>query len=277
MPDPSLDAVAGQVFSSVLANTHLTRPVDVADALAEGAMPLGLADLVLYLVDYEQENLVPVPRRRTPAERPVLRIDGTAAGIAFAPVAIQETDAGDDGHRRLWVPLIDGTDRLGVVEMTVPAPVRPDLLRYAERYAHLAAQLVVGKGAYGDVFERVRRRQTMTVAAELQWRLLPPLVFASRGLVVAGILEPCYSVGGDTFDYAVNEATAHLAVFDAMDHGLSAAGTAAVTMSAYRNARRERLDLAGTYASVDETLVREFGGDRFATGVLASWSSTPAG
>jgi hypothetical protein len=98
--DSDLDAVAGRVFSSVLADTHLTRPVDVADALAEHAVPLGLEDLVVYLVDYEQENLIPVPRLRSPAERPVLRIDGTAGGIAFAQASMQETDAGDDGHRR---------------------------------------------------------------------------------------------------------------------------------------------------------------------------------
>lgn len=269
MTDSSLDAIAGQVFSSLLADTHLTRPVDVADALADRAVRLGVQDLVVYLVDYEQEGLVPVPRRRAAAERPVLRIDGTAAGVAFAAVTILEEDADEPGQRRLWVPLIDGTDRLGVIEMTVPDPVPPGLLRYAERYAHLAAQLVVGKGAYGDAFERVRRRQPMTVAAELQWRLLPPLVFATRGLVVAGVLEPCYSVGGDTFDYAVNEATAHLAVFDAMGHGLSAAGTAAVAVSAYRNARRDLLDLVGTYEAIDATLIGEYGGDRFATGVLA--------
>jgi serine phosphatase RsbU (regulator of sigma subunit) len=94
-------------------------------------------------------------------------------------------------------------------------------------------------------------------------------VFATRGLVVAGSLEPCYTIGGDSFDYAINDLTAHLAVFDAMGHGLAAAGTAALTVSAYRNARRQLLDLPGTYAAVDETLRAEFGGERFATGLLA--------
>jgi serine phosphatase RsbU (regulator of sigma subunit) len=177
--------------------------------------------------------------------------------------------AGQEGRRRLWLPLVDGTDRLGVVELTAPAPVTDQLLTYCERYAHLTAQLVVGKGLYGDAFELVRRRRPMTVAAELQWTMLPPLVFATRGLVVAGSLEPCYAVGGDSFDYAVNDSTAHLAVFDAMGHGLAAAGTAAVTVSAYRNARRQLLDLPGTYAAVDETLRAEFGGERFATALLA--------
>jgi Stage II sporulation protein E (SpoIIE) len=210
-----------------------------------------------------------VPRRREPVDRPVLRIDGTIGGRAFTETTTYEVDAGQEGRRRLWLALIDGTDRLGVVELTAPAPVTEQLLTYCERYAHLIAQLVVGKGVYGDVFELVRRRRPMTVAAELQWTLLPPLVFATRGLVVAGALEPCYTVGGDSFDYAVDDWTAHLAVFDAMGHGLAAAATAAVTVAAYRNARRQRLDLPGTYAMVDETLRAEFGGERFATGLLA--------
>ena len=274
MTEPNLDAVAGAVFSSLLAATHLTRPDDLADAVAERARPLGIQELTLYLVDYEQTALIPVPGRKAPQDRAVQRIDGTLAGRAFVTTSGQQADADGADRRRLWLPLVDGTDRLGVVEMTVVGSVSEALLGYAERYAHLAAQLIVGKSSYGDVFERVRRRQPMSVAAELQWQLLPPLVFATRGLVVAGALEPCYAVGGDTFDYAVNDSTAHLAVFDAMGHGLAAAGTAALTVSAYRNARRQLLDLAGTYAAVDAMLVGEYGGDRFATGVLAQLDLT---
>jgi Stage II sporulation protein E (SpoIIE) len=269
MTDPSLAVTAADAFADLLEDTHLSQPDELADVLAERALPLGLEDLVLYLVDYEQTALIPVPRRQFPVDRPVLRIDGTLGGRAFAETTTFEADAGREGRRRLWIPLIDGTDRLGVLELTAPRPVTEQLLTYCERYAHLAAQLVVGKSFYGDVFERIRRRRPMTVAAELQWTLLPPLVFATRGLVVAGALEPCYTVGGDSFDYAVNGSTAHLAVFDAMGHGLRAAGTAALAVSAYRNARRQLLDLPGTYAAVDETLRGEFGAERFATAVFA--------
>ena len=268
MTGTSLETAATEAFVELLADTHLSRPDDLADLSLQRARPLGVEELVIYLVDYEQTALVPVPRLRAPVERSVLRIDGTLGGRAFSDTEPYDTDAGS-GLRRLWMPLIDGTERLGVLEMLVPAPLDRELLTYCERYAHLVAQLVVGKGLYGDAFERVRRRQPMTVAAELQWRLLPPLVFATRGLVVAAALEPCYDVGGDTFDYAVNGSTAHLAVFDAMGHGLGAAGTAAVAVSAYRSARREQLDLPGTYAAIDGTLRDEYGGQRFATGVLA--------
>ena len=32
---------------------------------------------------------------------------------------------------------------------------------------------------------------------------------------ISGILEPAYEIAGDTFDYAVNGDTAHLAILDA--------------------------------------------------------------
>ena len=44
----------------------------------------------------------------------------------------------------------------------------------------------------------------MTLAAEMQWSLLPPLSFAAGGVTIAGLLEPAYEVGGDCFDYAYN-------------------------------------------------------------------------
>jgi hypothetical protein len=48
--------------------------------------------------------------------------------------------------------------------------------------------------------------------------------------LISGILEPCYDVGGDAFDYAVNGDTAHLALFDAVGHG-SGGGMRAVILA----------------------------------------------
>jgi serine phosphatase RsbU (regulator of sigma subunit) len=271
LEDTELAAAAAKAFAGLLEATHLTRPSDLAGELAAQARPLGIDDVVLYLVDYEQTALVPLTGPGVP-ERPVLRVDGTLPGRAYSASTIYPADAGRPDQRRLWLPLIDGTERLGVMELTVPVAggeVARELLAYCERYAHLAAGQIVAKGAYGDTFEQARRRRPMTVAAELQRTLLPPLTFATRGLVVAGVLEPCYTAGGDSFDYSVDGSTAQLAVLDAMGHGLGAACTAAVAVSAYRSARRQRLDLAGTYAAVHGSLTAEFGGDRFATGVLA--------
>jgi serine phosphatase RsbU (regulator of sigma subunit) len=129
--------------------------------------------------------------------------------------------------------------------------------------------LVVTKGAYSDVFERVRRRRPMTVASELLWSLVPPLVSATDDFVLGGLLEPCYDMGGDALDYALDGDVLHLAVFDAMGHGLAAAGVAAFALSAYRRSRAESEGLAETYAAIDEAVAEQYPADRFVTAVLA--------
>jgi hypothetical protein len=266
-----LDRRAAQMFVDVLAATHLSRPSDLPGLLAQNAMTIGVTDVLMYLIDYEQSLLVPVPVQGA-ADPEALRVEGSVAGRAFAVIDGYDVESEQPGMRRLWMPLLDGTERLGVMRLTVPAPcgaIDQRMLTICERLAHLAAQLVVGKSQYGDLFEVVRRRQPMAVSAELQWKLLPPTLFATKGLVLAGMLEPAYNAGGDSFDYAVNGSIAHLAVLDAMGHGLTAAITASVALAAYRNGRRRRLDLEGTYAGADDTVAREFGGERYATAVLA--------
>ena len=298
--------VALELFLGLLGRTYLTAPAEVAAAVAEQARGAGGEDVVLYLVDYEQRHLVPVPV--TPAvgistlgwdggpgenaagggaedttgrsvgepahgwDRGEAAVEGTMPGRCFATTTILQAPADVPERRRLWLPLLDGTDRLGVLALTVPAPghdVPEPVLTVWERFAHLVAQVVVSKRAYGDAFEIVRRSRRMSLAGELQWGLLPPLTFASPGLVVSAMLEPSYEDGGDAFDYAVNADTVHFAIFDAMGHGLGAAGAAAFALVAYRRARRAGLDLPAAYAAVDVALAEQYGGDRYATAVLA--------
>ncbi|WP_433221888.1 PP2C family protein-serine/threonine phosphatase [Dactylosporangium sp. CS-047395] len=78
----------------------------------------------------------------------------------------------------------------------------------------------------------------MQLAAEIIWTQLPPLTFATDRATVAAILEPAYEVGGDAFDYAANGDALHVALFDAVGHGIEASALTALTLSAYRNARR---------------------------------------
>src|SRR6185437_5079835 len=95
--------------------------------------------------------------------------------------------------------------------------------------ASLLAELLVTRSLYSDTIERIRRREPMRLAAEMLRAQLPPLTFSTGHLMISGILEPCYDVGGDAFDYAVNGDIAHLALFDAAGHG-SAGGMRAVVL-----------------------------------------------
>ena len=266
-----LEAQVGRTLQAVLRRTHLSTPAELGTLVAEEARGLGADSLVLYLVDYEQRVLMPVPAPDAAGREP-LPVLGTVAGKSFTSTSIIDLEAEGGRGRRLWVPLIDGTERLGVLDVTFPGydePVPTELLAVAERYAHLTAILLATKSLYSDVFEVIRRRRPMTVASELLWGLVPPLVLASDDLVLSALLEPCYDNGGDAFDYALNDGTLHLAVFDAMGHGLAAAGQAAFTLSVYRHSRRVGGGPAQAYAEIDAALVAQGPTSRFVTGVIA--------
>jgi hypothetical protein len=258
-------ATQADALQELLRRTHLTSASDLGLAIVEHAEALGGSDAAVYLVDYAQSALVAL----APAEAPTLTVAGTVAGRAFSTTSALATEP-DAGLRRLWMPLLDGTERLGVLGLTLHESILDErLLALVERFAHLAAILLVSKSAYGDAVENVRRRQPMTIAAELLWELVPPLVFATDGLAIAGLLEPCYDNGGDAFDYAVNDDTLHLAVFDAMGHGLTAAGVAAFAISAYRHSRRAGRGLVETHAAMHDAVGQQFPDDRFVTALIA--------
>jgi hypothetical protein len=266
-----LPAGTAAMFQEVLRRSHLGSAQDLGGVLAEEVRAIGADALVLYVVDYEQKGLVPTASPHA-AGREVQSIQGTMAGRAFATSSIVEVEL-DGGHgRRLWLPLLDGTERLGAMEITflgAEQPLPETTVTVCERYAHLGAILIATKSMYSDFFELARRQRPMTMASELLWELVPPLVLAADDFVLAALLEPCYDMGGDAFDYAINDGVLHLAVFDGMGHGLAAAGVTAFALSAYRHSRRRQLGPAATYTAVDRVLFDEYPSHRFVTALIA--------
>lgn len=243
--------------------SHRARPEDLPGLAQEIAPMLPASAIRLYLIDHEQGSLIPMSGPEEPRGVP-LAVDTTMAGRAF--MLSQVYESAPDGEGRLWVPMIDGMDRVGVIE--VSGVTVDDELREACRViAGVLAELIVSRQKYGDAIHRTKRRQPMQLAAEVAWNLLPPLTFATDSVVVSGILEPCYDIGGDTFDYAVNDNTVHLCLLDAVGHGVRASLLTALAVAAYRNARRCGLDLFDTYRSIDKWLRSQFP-DSFVTGVL---------
>jgi hypothetical protein len=259
---------AAALLTGLLRRTHLSAPGDLPAVVVEEARAIGAEAVDLYLVDYDLSFLMALsPGARPGRER--IAVTGTVAGKAYSSTTIQQVSDGD-GRRRLWLPLLDGTERLGVMAMAFVADeIAPETVAVCERYAHLVATLLVTKGAYTDAFEIRRRRHCKTIASELIWELSPPLVFATDDLVVAGLLEPAYDNGGDALDYALNGDILHLAIFDAMGHGLPAAGLATFALSAYRHSRRRGCDLTDTYQAMDAAIGEHFPGEGFVTGLIA--------
>jgi sigma-B regulation protein RsbU (phosphoserine phosphatase) len=224
---------------------------------------LGVVDIELFLVDYGQVELLPLAAPGEP-----VRIDGTLAGRAY--ISGEAVRGGTP--ERIWVPVVSGADRLGVLAARLDEPLddaTPDatLVEDLRALAATFAGIVATRRTYGDALERTRRRLPMQLAAEIIWNQLPPLTFATPGAAVAAILEPCYDVGGDAFDYAINGSVLHVAVFDAVGHGIAASALTSLAISAYRNARRCGLDLVDTCRSVDKWVHAQYP-DGYVTAVL---------
>lgn len=251
---------------TLMDRAHLATTGQIPDATLEAARTLGWT-AQLYLTDHEQRLLLPLPTTGLAPRRPQL-IATTVAGRCFRgmrPLTVPNDST------RVWLPVFDGADRLGVLELTVPEGGDLDDEVFAERcrlLAHLSGHLIAAKSPYGDALDRIRRRRPRTVASELLHQVLPPLTFACEGLVVSCLLQPAYDVAADAFDYSVVDETAHLAVLDATGHDVHGTILAALALSAYRNSRRNGHGLGEAVRAVDAVIAEHGGGERFATGVL---------
>lgn len=265
------DAVA-----SLLAEAHMTRGDQLPGLARRYVAAFGGTDVAIFLADLQQTRLQPfhgVNGSPAPEFAQSLPIDSTLAGRAFQVLEVQlQTMASMPGVTVAWVPLLDGTERLGVVAvpLTGPPEVGVGLATEARlrTFASLLAELTMTKTLYGDAIVRTRRTSAMGLPAEMQWSLLPPLTFACDELTLAAALEPAYDVAGDTVDYAVDGDTARVALFDGMGHGLASAQLAVLAVAAYRNARRNGLSLEQTVVAMDQAVLEGFGGTAFVTSVL---------
>jgi hypothetical protein len=258
------------VVSELLRRSHRVHPERVAPLFAEQLPQLGMNDVALYLTDLEQRLLIAVPGEGLP-EREPLGIDDTAGGRAFrTETTVLATAVCPSGPPtvRMWVPLLDGAERLGV--MAVTAFDDEVTHRRAGDLASIAAAMVVGKQPYGDGLVKTRRTKEMHIAAELRWDSLPPLTYANDLVEISALLEPAYEVAGDAFDYALNGDIAHVAIFDAMGHGLEASRIANLAVAAYRNARRRGAMPDEMFSYVDQVVGSAFGPEKFVTGHLAT-------
>ena len=256
------------------AEARTSGAFELPDLLDRFGRQLGATRLLTYLADLQQQVLTPFLGasllRELEEELPLppLSVDSSLAGKVFQ----------DLGHQiqgsTLWLPLVAGTERLGVLAVGLPAgEPNPAALAGFQRLAVAAADLVRGRSPFGDAIVRAQRQHSLSTAAELQYAILPPLSFTSRAVTVAAALEPCYHVAGDTIDYAVDDGRARIAIFDGMGHGLHSAQCAVLTVAAYRAARRAGRSLGETFLDIDEALAAGMQGEIFTTAVLAELDS----
>jgi serine phosphatase RsbU (regulator of sigma subunit) len=139
---------------------------------------------------------------------------------------------------RVLLPLTTWGDRTGVLRIEFGRPVDQET---TGRLAEIADELAVALRAADkdtDRYRRVQRRQRLTMAAELQWDLLPGRSLSGDRFLLAGGLEPAYAMYGDHYDWSITGDRLTVTVLNGHGDGIEAALLTTVAVNAMRNARR---------------------------------------
>ncbi|MFF8669764.1 PP2C family protein-serine/threonine phosphatase [Streptomyces sp. NPDC015242] len=259
------------MLADLLDASHL-MPVELLPAkAAECARAAGFRRVLIYLADLRRQTLclLPVDEPADEGHEKVLHVEGTVAGRAFQYGDVLPAAPPGGDVFEWWVPLLDGTERIGLLRVSAEhndAEAREDM----KSLAALVSLIVVSKRGTSDALARLTRARPMSLAAEMQWNLLPPRTYADGRVTISAALEPAYDISGDVFEYAVDGSAVHLTIFDAMGHDTAAGLSGALALGACRNARRQGAGLLAKAEAVEAALVEQYDHRRYVTGVLAT-------
>jgi hypothetical protein len=178
---------------------------------------------------------------------------------------------------RIVASVTNRGDAIGLLELFLPAAPDAEVMREIGETAHALAYIVIANRSFTDVYQWGRRTSPLSLAAEIQHRLLPAsLACEAAQFAVAGALEPADHVAGDTFDYVIDRDSVQLSVTDAMGHDVDAALLATLVVGALRRARRAGTALDEQARQADQAL-RDHGRQGYVTGQLLVSACSTAG
>jgi Stage II sporulation protein E (SpoIIE) len=255
-------------YSAALDHTSTAAPYELYGLIKSTAEPLGASDITIYLADFQGVVLQPV-LLTLDLDGPIATEEDVASSMAGRSFRTGETVTADrDRAVRVWVPLLERGERSGVVALTVPE-VDDAILADCRRLGIFAGLIVRSFARATDLMHLRRRRRPMSLAAGMQWDLLPPLTVRCAQALACGRLEPAYETAGDAFDYAINDRHMDAAIFDGMGHWVGATMLSTLAVGAYRHARRDGDPPGEAYAAIDKALIGQYEGEAFVTGILA--------
>jgi serine phosphatase RsbU (regulator of sigma subunit) len=264
-------------LGDLLATVEDAPPVAAVEVVGEFlAEALGASEVSFLIADLSGGALVRLGRAGREATSPVLAratgervpLEGTAHGRALGDQTVV-VDAGD-GATRLFAPVTNRGEAIGVLELALPVTPGEEAIADVALAAHALAYIIIANRRFTDLFEWGKRSVPLTLAAEIQHRLLPGSYTCEAGqFTLAAWLEPAGNVGGDTFDFAMERDTLHLSMTDAMGHTVQAAVLATVLVGALRNARRAGATLADQAESANASLADYVRQGEFVTGQVA--------
>ncbi|MGW4155080.1 PP2C family protein-serine/threonine phosphatase [Micromonospora chersina] len=222
---------------------------------AELAESYGITGTELYQVDYRLAALLPLS-----AGEPIVT-PGHPAWRCFdhqEPIVSEGTG---------WFPVGMRGERRGVLRLS-PVPADPADLAALDAVATALGHELAAVAATTDIYLTARRSRRLTLAAEMQWELLPGRSRIRPSFSLAGQLEPAYAVRGDGFDWSDDGHRLWLSVVNGSGEGVAASMLTSLATHALRNARRARLGLADQAALADQAIYALHRGEQHLSALL---------
>ncbi|MFE1442347.1 PP2C family protein-serine/threonine phosphatase [Streptomyces sp. NPDC058739] len=218
----------------------------------------GAEDAELFLADYSLTVLRPVSARRHAPES--VSLYSSPAGRAFGSQSPYR-EAVRDGRAALHLPVSVRGERLGVLTVTLPEGgiaqrYESELLEVADV---LGREVLVAERDT-DVYLQARRKDRLTLAAEMQWQLLPGRSCSRPEYDLGAQLEPAYDIFGDNFDWSAGADNLMLYVTNGMGEGIEASLLTNLAINALRNARRAGISIADQAALADQAVYAHYRG-----------------
>jgi serine phosphatase RsbU (regulator of sigma subunit) len=189
-------------------------------------------------------------------------VHNSPEGRAFGAQEPFVEDAPGGGSVRAHLPVSVRGDRLGVLSVVLPGGdhVRGCLAELAEIAEVLGREVVVAERDT-DLYLQARRKDRLTLAAEMQWQLLPGRSCTRPEYELGAQLEPAYAIFGDNFDWSATAEHLMLYVTNGMGEGIEASLLTNLAINALRNARRAGLPISDQAALADQAVYAQYRGE----------------
>ena len=261
-------------LSGILAVAEAAEPVASLDVVAHNLRErLGARSVSFLFVDLLGGKLVRLTEDvETQSGRHAEQVELAGSDYETVLRAQEPRRVPGDGYGE-WVivPVTHRGDVIGLLELVLPRAADEggaDVLKEVREAARALAYMIVTDGRFTDLYHWGQRTTQVHLAAEIQHQLLPsPTSCEAPEFIVACALVPADSVGGDTYDFAVDRETVHLSITDAMGHDVGAALVATLLVNALRRARRSGYDVAEQAGQAHQAML-DYGDGAFATGQL---------
>jgi serine phosphatase RsbU (regulator of sigma subunit) len=264
-------------LGELLTAAEAAPPVDAVDTVNDAlAAAMGATDVRFLIADYSGDSLIRLSHsdhesstRRTGRETADrVGLKGTPHGRALREQGVEVVP--DDGGTLVIAPVTSRGEAVGVLELCLPETPDQATIDDVAHAAHALAYIVIANRRYTDLYEWGQRTVPLSLAAEIQHRLLPGSYTCEAGqFTLAAWLEPAGEVGGDTFDFSLDRDSLSFSMTDAMGHTVNAALLATLLVGSIRNGRRCGAGLARQAALANQALVEHARGSQFVTGQLA--------